>query len=81
MYVILIIKNLEGFTGYMVIKTLLVDDDSSLLEQAKIFLEKISDELDVSTVSSAEKGLKLLDKERYDVIVSDYQMPVMNGLE
>ncbi len=65
----------------MSIKILLVDDESSLLEQAKIFLEKIDDDLEVSTVSSAEKALELLDNESYDFIVSDYQMPVTDGLE
>ena len=65
----------------MSIKILLVDDESSLLEQAKIFLEKIDDQLEVSTVSSAEKGLEHLDDDHFDVIVSDYQMPVTDGLD
>ncbi|MFP4142345.1 MAG: response regulator [Thermoplasmata archaeon] len=65
----------------MSIKTLLVDDERSLLEQAEIFLERGDDEIKVSTASSAEGALELLDEERYDVIVSDYQMPDMDGIE
>jgi len=63
------------------IETLLVDDEKSLLEQAKIFLEKISQEIKVLTVSSAERALDLLDKRDFDIIVSDYQMPGIDGLE
>ena len=65
----------------MSIKTLLVDDDKSLLEQAEIFLERIRKEIDVFPVSSAEKALELMDEEDFDVIVSDYQMPDKDGLE
>ncbi len=62
-------------------KVLFVDDDTSLLEQAEIFLEKENKEIDVKTVPSAKKALEMLNDSEYDVIVSDYQMPGMDGLE
>ncbi len=62
-------------------EVLLVDDERSLLDQAKIFLEKEEPKLNVSTASSAKNGLESLDKEDFDVIVSDYKMPEMDGLE
>ncbi len=62
-------------------KILLVDDDNSVLEQAKIFLEKEEERLNIETASYAERGLELLNKEEFDAIVSDYQMPEMDGLE
>ena len=65
----------------MAIKTLLVDDERSSLEEAEIFLEKINDEIEVSAVSSVEKALDLLDEKDFDVIVSDYQMPDRDGLD
>ncbi|MEF8874870.1 MAG: PAS domain S-box protein [Candidatus Thermoplasmatota archaeon] len=65
----------------MPIKTLLVDDESSLLEQAEIFLEKIAEDIEVLTASSAERALKMMEEEDFDLIVSDYQMPDMDGLE
>ncbi len=65
----------------MTIKTLLVDDETSLLDQAEIFLERIAEEIKIQTVPSAEKALDLLNEEDFDVIVSDYQMPEMDGLE
>ncbi len=64
----------------MSIKTLLVDDESSLLEQAEIFLER-EKEIEVETASSAGRALEMMDEEDFDVIVSDYQMPEMDGLE
>ncbi len=62
-------------------KILLVDDEKGFLDQAKIFLEKINDEFVIDTVESALKGLEKIEKEEYDGIVSDYQMPKMDGLE
>ncbi len=65
----------------MTIKTLLVDDERSLLEQAKIFLERIEEGLEISTAISPDEALKMMDEENFDVIVSDYQMPDMDGIE
>ncbi|MGM0510871.1 MAG: PAS domain S-box protein [Thermoplasmatota archaeon] len=65
----------------MPIKTLLVDDERALLEQAEIFLERIEEEIEVQTAPSPKKALDLLEENDFDVIVSDYQMPVMDGLE
>ncbi len=62
------------------IKILIVDDEPSLLDQAKLFLEK-EEGLNVITALSAEEGLELLDEEDLDVVVSDYQMPEIDGLE
>ena len=65
----------------MTIKTLLVDDERSLLDQAEIFLKRIAEKMEVQTVSSAERALEMIDEEDFDVIVSDYQMPDTDGLE
>ncbi|MEF8832276.1 MAG: PAS domain S-box protein [Candidatus Thermoplasmatota archaeon] len=65
----------------MPINTLLVDDESSLLDQAEIFLERIGEEIDIVPVSSADKALDIIGKKNFDVIVSDYQMPDKDGIE
>ena len=59
---------------------LYVDDESTLLEISKIYLER-SGLFDVDTITSAPAALTLLDTKNYDVIISDYQMPVMDGIE
>ncbi len=65
----------------MPIKTLLVDDERSILDQAEIFLEKLSQEIDIHTAISADKALEMMGEKEFDVLVSDYQMPETNGLE
>ncbi|MFW5927660.1 MAG: PAS domain S-box protein [Thermoplasmatota archaeon] len=60
---------------------LMVDDEKSLLEQAKIFLEREKEQFEIDTAISAQKALGKFDERQYDAVVSDYQMPVMDGLE
>ncbi|MBS3816843.1 MAG: PAS domain-containing protein [Candidatus Thermoplasmatota archaeon] len=62
-------------------KILLVDDERGLLEQAKTFLKKTEWEFDVDTATSAGKALEMLEDEDYEAIISDYQMPEMDGLD
>jgi PAS domain S-box-containing protein len=62
------------------ISVLCVDDEPGLLKIAKIFLERDKD-LTVKTVTSAIEGLSVISIESFDAIVSDYQMPEMDGIE
>ncbi|MFW5911897.1 MAG: PAS domain S-box protein [Candidatus Hadarchaeota archaeon] len=62
-------------------KVLFVDDELAILEQAKVFLEREEDKLEIHTARSVQKGLQLMEKEEYEAIVSDYQMPEVDGLE
>jgi PAS domain S-box-containing protein len=59
---------------------LYVDDDVNLLNLNKIFMEK-SGEFRIDTVSSAPEALEKITTTRYDAILSDYQMPDMDGIE
>jgi PAS domain S-box-containing protein len=58
---------------------LYVDDEKSLLEIAQIFLQ-ISGEFRVSIMTSAQKALDSPSIWSYDAIISDYQMPGMDGI-
>jgi len=51
-----------------------------LLEIGKLFIEQSGD-FSVTTIDSATAALDLLNKEQFDAIISDYQMPVMDGLQ
>jgi PAS domain S-box-containing protein len=59
---------------------LYVDDDVNLLNLNKIFMEK-SGEFLIDTASSAPEALERIATTRYDAILSDYQMPDMDGIE
>ncbi|WP_435319234.1 PAS domain-containing protein [Haloarchaeobius sp. TZWSO28] len=63
------------------IHVLYVDDDKSLLEATQTYLEERFEELSVETTASAVDALDRLTDEEFDVVVSDYQMPEMDGLD
>jgi len=58
---------------------LYVDDEEGLLEIAKLFLERTG-EFTVETISSARGALDLLASRSFDAIISDYQMPEIDGI-
>jgi CheY-like chemotaxis protein len=60
-------------------KVLLVDDDPLFLELSKTFLE-VFHNIPSDTADSAGEALKRLEKDSYDVVVSDYAMPFMDGI-
>jgi len=62
------------------ISVLYVDDDTALLISCKLFLERRG-EFSVSTEPSPGKALDTLRSGGYDAVVSDYQMPEMDGIE
>lgn len=58
---------------------LLVDDNSQGLIVRKAVLEEVG--YKITTARSGEEALELLAKTQFDVIVTDYKMPKMNGVE
>ncbi|MHA2299268.1 MAG: PAS domain S-box protein [Candidatus Hodarchaeales archaeon] len=64
------------------IKVLCIDDEEDFVTLTGLYLEKLSvGRIKPTTVLSADQALLLLEQESFDVIVSDYQMPGMHGLE
>ena len=61
------------------ISLLYVDDDPALLEIGKAFLEQSGD-IRVTTAPDAKDAIRLIGDQHFDVIVSDYQMPDMDGI-
>ena len=62
------------------ISVLLVDDEPAILDVAQIFLER-GGGMNVSLSESGPKALEMLSLHHFDIIVSDYEMPGMNGID
>ncbi len=60
-------------------RVLVVDDEESIREFLEIMLRR--EKYEVETASNAKKALKLLEKENFDMIITDIQMPEMSGIE
>src|SRR4030043_1261611 len=62
------------------ISVLHVDNELGLLKVVKRCLE-LQGPFHVDTAGSVEEALAKLEKEQYDAVISDYQMPKKDGLE
>ena len=60
---------------------LLVDDEPDIRESLKMLLEASLDDVDVETAEGGQTALDVLARSRVDLIITDYKMPGMNGLE
>ena len=60
-------------------KVLFVDDEENILVSLRRLMRK--QPLQCFFASSAEEGLRVLEEEKIDVIISDMRMPNMNGAE
>jgi len=61
-------------------RVLHVDDDAAQLDLTADFLERTDSRLEVLTETSASDALDRIDAAAVDAVVSDYQMPEMDGL-
>ena len=63
------------------IRVIHVDDEPDFADLTAIHLERERDDFEVVTTTSATEGLEHLAESDLDCIVSDYDMPGMDGLE
>ncbi|HUR62994.1 MAG TPA: response regulator [Candidatus Thermoplasmatota archaeon] len=62
-------------------RVLVVDDEPGMLRLAHLLLQEEFPHVQVVTAESAEKGLEVLERDWIDLIVSDFKMPGMDGIE
>ena len=62
------------------IRVLHVDDDAGFLKTAKQCLE-VQGHFRIDTASSVDEAMEKMKKEKYDAVISDYQMPGKDGLQ
>jgi two-component system response regulator (stage 0 sporulation protein F) len=60
---------------------LIVDDEDGVLSVLKNSLRKLGDQFRVSTAAGGEAAMDMLVQRKYDLVVTDYKMAGMNGLE
>lgn len=58
-----------------------VEDDTSIQRMTEVFFKNVSDNYRVEAVSTGEKGLEKLSSGHYDIVLLDYMLPGMTGLE
>jgi len=61
------------------ISLLYVDDEPALLDVCRLFLEQEGD-ISVATIASVSEALTLIATGKFDAIISDYQMPEIDGI-
>jgi putative nucleotidyltransferase with HDIG domain len=62
-------------------RILFVDDEPSMLRVMKMGMRSMAAEWDMEFAASGEEGVALVEKQPFDVIVSDMRMPGMNGAQ
>ena len=60
-------------------KILLVDDDEWIRDSLSLFFE--AEGCNLLTFETAEEGMEAVKKQAYDIVISDYKLPGMDGLE
>lgn len=69
---------MNSFSHLEKIKTLLVDDDELIRESLYMVFD--SKGCFIKTAETAEEGLRALEEEKFDIIVSDLRLPGIDGL-
>ena len=60
-------------------KILLVDDDEWIRDSLSLFFE--AEGCNLLTLETAEEAMEVVNKQAYDIVISDYKLPGMDGLE
>ena len=63
------------------IRVLHVDDNEQILNLTATYLERKSETISIVSETDPSKALELIDEKRIDCIVSDFDMPQMDGLK
>ncbi len=70
---------MQPFTMLVNMKTLLIDDDEYVRDSLRLFFE--SKKCCLRAVETAEEALEALSREKFDIVITDYMLPGMDGLE
>ena len=60
-------------------KILLIDDDEWIRDSLSLFFQ--AEGCNLLTFETAEEGMEAVKQQVYDIVISDYKLPGMDGLE
>ena len=60
---------------------LLIDDDALFLKAVVETLKRGHRDIKIETATTAEQGLRLLGRQHFDAVISDFRMPGLNGMD
>ena len=72
-------QEMDLFCALRKVNILLVDDDKMIRHSMALFFEL--ERCRFSALESAEQGLEALKKRPYHIIIADYRLPGMDGIE
>lgn len=58
---------------------MLIDDDEWIRDSMRLFFE--SEGCDLVTLETAEEALEVIGEQPYDIIIADFRLPGMDGIE
>lgn len=70
---------MDLFAKLKPLKLLLIDDDEWIRDSMRLFFE--SEGCDLVTLVTAEEALKMIERQPFDIIIADYRLPGMDGIE
>jgi len=70
---------MELFDELREMNILLIDDDEWIRNSMSLFFE--AEGCHLTALETAEEGLEALKKEDFDIIITDYRLPGMDGLD
>jgi DNA-binding NtrC family response regulator len=70
---------MDLFDALKNLKILLIDDDEWIRDSLSIYFE--SEGCHLTALETAEEGMEEIKKQAYDILVTDYRLPGMDGLE
>ena len=69
---------MNPFSQLKKVKTLLVDDDEQIRDSLRMVFSTKG--CFIKTAETAEQGLKALEEQKFDIIISDLRLPGIDGL-
>ncbi len=61
------------------LKILLIDDDEWIRDSMRLFFE--SEGCELVTLETAEEAIEMIGKQPFDIIIADFRLPCMDGIE